>query len=159
MLGLTEIREMREASIDDSGGYCGSRWGRYWDEDDDEPDVESLDTDGELIDGDITLSWWMDLDTGTGESVASRVAEEETLTVISTWQLIAHAAEHEGYMGDYGNTVEHWYRRAAIILWPAGSSFVVRAEAGSGWALRTCWIRGRLLGRASDRLGARAVIE
>ena len=77
MLGLTEIREMREASIDDSGGYCGSRWGRYWDEDDDEPDVESLDTDGELIDGDITLSWWMDLDTGTGESVASRVAEED----------------------------------------------------------------------------------
>lgn len=135
MLGLTEIHETREAVIDDRGGYYGSRWGRYWD-DEDEPDIEPLDTDGELLDGDITMSWWMDPETGIGEAIESRVGEEETLVVTSTRQLTAHAAEYEGYMGNYGNTVDHWYRRAAIILWPMQLSFAVRAEAGSGWALR-----------------------
>jgi hypothetical protein len=26
-------------------------------------------------------------------------------------------SEHEGYMGNYGNTMDRWYHRAAIILW------------------------------------------
>ncbi|MGO2424166.1 MAG: 2OG-Fe(II) oxygenase, partial [Brevibacterium aurantiacum] len=136
MLGLSEIHETREAAIDDRGGYYGNRCGRYWD-DENEPDIETFDTDGELLDGVITLNWWMVPDKGIGESIESRVGEEETLAVTSTRQLTAHAAEYEGYMGNYGNTVDHWYRRAAIILWPMESSFVVRAEAGSGWALRT----------------------
>lgn len=40
-------------------------------------------------------------------------------------------------MGNYGNTVDRWYRRAAVVMWPKERSFAARAEAGSAWALRT----------------------
>ena len=32
-------------------------------------------------------------------------------------------------MGNYGNTVDRWYRRAAIVLWPEERDFIARAEA------------------------------
>ena len=39
-------------------------------------------------------------------------------------------------MGNYGNTIDRWYRRAAIVLWPAEHTFVVHAQASAAWALR-----------------------
>ncbi len=43
--------------------------------------------------------------------------------------------ESFGYMGNYGNTLDRWYRRAAVVLWPRQQAFAVRAEASPGWAL------------------------
>lgn len=31
-------------------------------------------------------------------------------------------------MGNYGNTLDRWYQRAAVVLWPSSQSFVVRAK-------------------------------
>ena len=39
------------------------------------------------------------------------------------------ASEHEGYMGNYGNTVDRWYHRAAVVLWPRERTFVIRAKS------------------------------
>lgn len=38
-------------------------------------------------------------------------------------------------MGNYGNTVERWYRRAAVLVWPTDAGFGMRAEASPGWAI------------------------
>ena len=46
-----------------------------------------------------------------------------------------YRSEHEGYMGNWGNTVDRWYRRAALVLWPREREFAVRAEASPAWAL------------------------
>jgi hypothetical protein len=43
-------------------------------------------------------------------------------------------SEHEGYMGNYGNTVDRWYHRAALVLWPKSRAFVVRAKGSPVWA-------------------------
>lgn len=32
-------------------------------------------------------------------------------------------------MGNYGNTLDRWYRRAAIVLWPRARDFIARAAA------------------------------
>ncbi len=56
-------------------------------------------------------------------------------------------------MGNYGNTVDRWYRRAAVVVWPKEKSFAARAEAGSAWALKTLLNRidvGDLEGARSD---------
>ncbi|MFF3159744.1 hypothetical protein [Streptomyces sp. NPDC057910] len=44
--------------------------------------------------------------------------------------------QYEGYMGNYGNTLDRWYRRAAMVLWPHQRSFAARAEAGFEGAIR-----------------------
>ena len=146
MLGLAEIHEIRDAAIEDSYDDDDHRrggWDFGWDDELEDGFADhvvagtDLDTDGYLIDGSIALGWWMDPHTGAGESIELTIDEEESLAVTPSRQLRAHSAEFEGYMGNYGNTVDHWYRRAAIIVWPRSASFAVRAEAGSLWALQT----------------------
>jgi hypothetical protein len=48
-----------------------------------------------------------------------------------------YASEYEGYMGNYGNTMDRWYRRGALVLWPRERAFAVRAKASPAWALET----------------------
>src|SRR5690349_1042617 len=50
-----------------------------------------------------------------------------------------------------GNTLDRWYRRAAIVVWPRRWAFAVRAQASPGWALD----RLADLVRAGDVAGAR----
>jgi hypothetical protein len=38
-------------------------------------------------------------------------------------------------MGNWGNTVDRWYHRAAIVLWPRERTFVIRAKASPRWAI------------------------
>ena len=65
-------------------------------------------------------------------------------------------------MGNYGNTLDRWYRRAAVVVWPRERAFAARAEAGSQWALSQLHTRsrGRRSGRGTCRRRvARAVLE
>ena len=58
-------------------------------------------------------------------------------------------------MGNYGNTLDRWYRRAAVVVWPRDRAFAARAEAGSQWALSELHTRIE----AGDLEGARAAAE
>lgn len=58
-------------------------------------------------------------------------------------------------MGNYGNTLDRWYRRAAIVVWPRDRAFAARAEAGSQWALHE--LRDRI--EAGEQESARAAAE
>ncbi len=80
------------------------------------------------------------------------MSHHEVCAVTPSRSLTPYNSEYEGYMGNYGNTVDRWYRRAAVVVWPEERSFAARAEAGSAWALRT------LLGQigAGDVESARA---
>jgi hypothetical protein len=42
-------------------------------------------------------------------------------------------------MGNAGNTVERWYHRAAVVLWPRERTFVIRAKASAAWAIGEIW--------------------
>ena len=69
--------------------------------------------------------------------------------------LTPYQSEYEGYMGNYGNTLDRWYRRAAVVVWARDRAFAARAEAGSQWALSE--LHTRL--EAGDLEGARAAAE
>ena len=68
-------------------------------------------------------------------------------------ELKPYQSEYEGYMGNYGNTMDRWYRRAAVVVWPWERAFAARAEASASWALHE--LRTRIhageIGRASCR--------
>lgn len=126
-----------------------SRWDRYrsWTRDEDEEWLEdglafaNLGPDryelGELIDSEIELTHWLDASGKKARSVDTYVSEEETCSTTPSVELEPYAAEYEGFMGNYGNTMDRWYRRAAIVLWPRRRAFAVRGEVSPAWALHT----------------------
>jgi hypothetical protein len=38
-------------------------------------------------------------------------------------------------MGNWGNTLDRWYRRVALVIFPAEREFAIRTEASTQWAL------------------------
>lgn len=163
VFALAEIKETWDAQP------AGEPWryGYYYDEDDEPgddcdggyPGDDSDDANdyelNELIDHEITLGWWVGAD-GTGEeSIALYLGDHEVCAVTPSQSLTPYAAEYEGYMGNWGNTVDRWYRRAAVLVWPIQKALAARAEAGSAWALEALLARiesGDLAGARADAL-------
>ena len=144
VLALAEIKETWDALPAEQswtyGRYHDGYHDEYGDEDDD-PDDDPEDEDAydlnELIDDEITLGWWISPDGSGEEAISLPLGDHEVCAVTPSGSLTPYRSEYEGYMGNYGNTVDRWYRRAAVVVWPKEKSFAARAEAGSTWALRT----------------------
>ncbi|MGB5110855.1 MAG: 2OG-Fe(II) oxygenase [Mycobacterium sp.] len=119
-------------------------------EDDDEPDPESYDL-GELLDGATTLAASIDPSGAPTQVGAPGVSDDEVCATTPSGQLQPYASEYEGYMGNYGNTMDRWYRRGAVVMWPRSRDFAVRAQGSPRWALD---VLGGLL-REKDLAGAR----
>lgn len=99
---------------------------------DDEPDAQAL---VELIDSDIELRHWIAPEGSKLVSNATGVAAGELCFTRSTDDCTPFRSEHEGYMGNYGNTVDRWYHRAAVVMWPRERAFVIRARQSPRWAI------------------------
>lgn len=117
------------------------RWER--DEDDewleDEPPPSADDPDAyelvDLQDRSITLDRWIDPSGKKAEPIVTEVGGEEVCSTTPSSALEPYASAYEGYMGNYGNTMDRWYRRGALVLWPRERAFAVRAEASPARAL------------------------
>ena len=117
----------------------------YWEErygrrrcNDDEGQDERDDGSGEshrlteLIDSGVELRH------ATGarrRALAAVVGIDELCYTKPSVELEPFESEHEGYMGNYGNTVDRWYHRAAIVLWPRDQTFVIRAKGSPCWGI------------------------
>jgi hypothetical protein len=154
VLALAEVKETWDALPSDG------QWDDYDDcyEDEDSYCDDEDPTDfqlNDLIDDEITLGWWTRPDGTGGESISLHVPDYEVCATTPSVDLVPYQSEYEGYMGNYGNTLDRWYRRAAVVVWPRDRAFAARAEAGSQWALHQ--LSDRI--EAGDRDGARAAAE
>lgn len=145
VLALTEINQTWDAwAEDDEWGYGNG------------PLVEA---DGhelrlnEMIQSQVTLTWWNTDGDEAGEHVRLTVDDAEICSLTPTSDLPADQSQYEGYMGNYGNTLDRWYRRAAVVIWPGEMSFAVRAEASPAWAPQELVRRAR----AEDPVSARSL--
>ncbi len=121
--------------------YWRSRY-RHWDEDED----DDVDQGGEyeleeLIESSVSLDHWTDWSGKRAERIFSSVGHDEVCATTPTNQFEPYASEYEPYMGNYGNTLDRQYRRAALVLWPRQRTFAVRAEASPLWALGEVAVR------------------
>ena len=132
VLALAEVHETWSAFEPD---WARPRRRGHWDEDEDEvseSDEYELD---ELIDWSTTLSHWLDDSGASAQPIVTAVGDDEVCATTPTASLAPYDSEYEGYMGNYGNTMDRWYRRGAVVLWPRRRDFAVRAEASPAWAL------------------------
>jgi hypothetical protein len=123
-------------------GHRGSgyrRWDDYDEDEDEWPDEDPSDLDSyqvdDLIESVVTLDSWAGPTGEPVQPVASSVGDEEICASTPSSDLKPYAAEYEGYMGNYGNTLDRWYHRGGLVLWPRRLGFMVRAEASPEWAL------------------------
>lgn len=105
-LALAEVHEQWTAAVSGGGRWRGR--GDRDDRDDPEPD--------ELIDRGIVLNHWVDADDRPLRRAKLPVAESDTASFSDTDESFLVNQEYEGYMGNYGETLDYWYRRAALVI-------------------------------------------
>lgn len=140
-LALADVHETWGCEEESSGygGYGRYRGWEYDDEDEDEEDEEEKGPSAmpeltELIDSDIELRHWIGAD-GRAEAIGVGAGHGELCYTKPSVDLEPFESQHEGYMGNYGNTVDRWYHRAAVVLWPRERTFVIRARASARWGI------------------------
>jgi len=86
-------------------------WSAYGD--DEKPELE------DLVDREVNFSYWIDINNNKLAYDNSYYIEYSKLCwTKETEDFEPYDSEYEGWRGNYGNTMDYWYRRAAIVLWP-----------------------------------------
>jgi hypothetical protein len=139
-LALADVHETW--SCQEEYDFERSRWNQYGDGEEEHEEEEEDYGSGvppeltELIDSDVELRHWVAPDS-SGRPPRGRidVANRELCQTTPSRDFEPFESEHEGYTGNAGNTVDHWYHRAAVVLWPRARAFVIRARTDPRWAL------------------------
>lgn len=84
-----------------------SRWSRH---DDDTPEP------GELIDESLSLDFRIDQQDHVGPRGSLVIRRGDTTSFTETGRAHLVEEQYEGYMGNYGETLDYWYRRAALVI-------------------------------------------
>jgi hypothetical protein len=105
---------------------------------------------GEVLDHSLSASHWSD---GQGRKVMLgeiQLGEDELVTdaPAEDWKLSEE--EFEDYTGNAGMTLERWYHRAAVVIWPREQHFAVLCGAGTDAAIGGLESMVRQLKRASS---------
>ncbi len=127
-LAHAEVHETHECYEDDP-----PRWRRRgWYDWDDGPDAASADFEiGDVLDSAVTITPAR----GEKHRFERDVDAAELAEVTPTVELPPYDSEYTGYMGNWGNTMDRWYRRAAIVIWPRSREFAIRAKGDPSGAL------------------------
>lgn len=122
-LAQAEIQETHECYEDDPRSW-GRRGWSDWDEDNLDEATGSERTVGDIIDSTLEIV------PAVGEALRfdSSVSDAERAEVTPTAELVPHDSEYTGYMGNWGNTIDRWYRRAALVIWPRARTFAIQAK-------------------------------
>ncbi len=125
-LALAEVHETWDVE------YVEYRRGRRgWSNwDDDGPDRDDVDALGDLMDSDVEIHPVEDRPVG-----ARHVANVELALVTPSVELEPYDTEYTGNMGNYGNTMDRWYRRAAVVIWPRSRAFALMAHGDPAGAV------------------------
>jgi hypothetical protein len=108
-LTLADVKETWDCIMED---YHYNRYYREEIEVDDE-EVETT----SLIDSETHLHHWLDENNKLVERKDLYVPDKYLLFAKATNELKPFDSEYEGWMGNYGNTLERWYHRVAVVLW------------------------------------------
>jgi predicted 2-oxoglutarate/Fe(II)-dependent dioxygenase YbiX len=104
--------------------YSRGRWGGQSSRNPEDYDID------ELIDSSLTADHWQSAD-GTSLPIGELPVEEDEIWPEGSLKDVKPEQSVDGYTGNEGLTLERWYRRAAVILWPDARHFDILCEAGA----------------------------
>lgn len=107
-LALVTYHKMGE--LDEGGGYD------YYGDDEAENDGEE--SMGEIYEQSISIGHWRDACDRAVELGRYVIESDALITKENFGEGDPDEKESEGYTGNAGCTMDYWYRRAAVILWP-----------------------------------------
>ena len=110
------------------------KYGSRYDDDHDE-DPGSEHEMGEIIDTSLTASHWSDRHGNSRQFGEMTVEDDEVITGDALDDAEPSEEEFEDYTGNAGLTLERWYHRAAIVIWPRERHFAVLCGAGTQAAI------------------------
>lgn len=123
-----------EPSGDYGYGYGHSRrrsYRRYDDDsEDDDNDEASEHVMGEVFESSLTAEHFSDADGNLLDIGEIPLDDGEIVSRTPLGEGKPDQEDFEGYTGNAGMTLERWYHRAAVLLWPTRSRFDVLCEAG-----------------------------
>ena len=161
ILALADIQETHDAyPADEVYGYGRPGWHDPYDYYDNDGDDE-YSAAGEhpreyviqgLVNSEITLTHWTVPDGARLEETSLYLHDAEVCASTPSGDLPPYSQQYEGYMGNWGNTLDRWYHRAAVIVWPREQAFANRAETSPAWALDELFA----MASSGDVAGARA---
>lgn len=95
------------------------------------PEISHL-TIGEAFDDELVIDGWKLPSGGAVRKFAplSCNAIEQLISSSPINQWTPTQIEYEGYTGNAGNTIDRWYHRSAIVLWPRTHHFDVMIDMG-----------------------------
>jgi len=113
-LSLVDFKEIWDCEYDD----YRYKYRRDYEDDDNEEDTEEEEgTPMDIIVEEATLNYWVNRESKHVNYKDYTVSGNCIRWTQSNSIYNPHKSEYEGWMGNYGNTLERWYHRAAIILW------------------------------------------
>lgn len=121
-------RHLCQFADDGSFGYGRRGFSRF------SGDYSQLDI-GETYDDEIVIDGWKDSQ-GKSKRLPSLPCESEQLisaTPVEKW--IPTKQDYEGYTGNAGNTLDRWYHKSAIVIWPNSQRFNVITQMGLDYAI------------------------
>ena len=90
---------------------------------------------GEIIDTSLTASHWSDRHGNPRQFGEMRVDDDEVVSGDALDDGEPSEEEFEDYTGNAGLTLERWYHRGAIVIWPRERHFAVLCGAGTQAAI------------------------
>lgn len=134
--GLGESSDPRDYEYGRYSGY--GRYGRRWHDDDHEDVVDEDDDDSggveytmeEVYESSLTAQHFTGPDGSKLTFGVIPVRESEIVSATALDDAMPDDEHFEGFTGNAGMTLERWYHRAAVILWPTARRFDVLCEAG-----------------------------
>ena len=148
MAYLALVTLWQHGSAEGGWGH-GYRWSNHDDDGDVEDDTASEYVMGEIFDHGLSANHWSDRQGSRVRLGEIPLNEDEIFSDSPFEDWDPDREDFEDYTGNAGMTLERWYHRAAIVIWPRRKHFAVLCGAGTNASIGGLAPMVRRLGRTA----------
>ncbi|MBZ0189525.1 MAG: 2OG-Fe(II) oxygenase [Candidatus Obscuribacterales bacterium] len=131
---LAQLTLWEHGSAEDYVDSGGGGWYGYGYREPEQPTQPGTYEMEEVYDWSLSLEHWTNQE-GQNVRFGQMLVDEDEVIPVGSVREVVPEEEFEGYMGNYGMTLERWYRHGAIVLWPTKRNFEILCECGTATAI------------------------